>query len=224
MSMASGSTDRRAQLVAAYAAGALDPALTLLLQTQATLSPSAARDLAIADSAAGTFLEQQAPSPLARIALERVFSRIATPASASPPAAPYGREPLFADELRALPENVRGLALEAAATRGWRFAGRGMRSLTLDTGGDATAEIFRIAPGAAAPRHTHAGDEYTLVLCGAFHDERGVYRAGDLAIAGQDLTHRPTAEPDAVCYSLAVTDAPLKFTGALGVLTRFWRH
>jgi putative transcriptional regulator len=224
LSYTSFQTDRRRQLVAAYAAGALDPALALLLDAQATLSPAAARDLAIADTAAGAFLEAQIPAPLDATALDGAFARLAAKAPTRDRTATPLRAPKFADELRALPETVRALALEAAATRGWRYAGRGMRSLKLNTGGEATAEILRIAPGAAAPRHTHNGDEYTLVLCGAFHDERGVYRAGDLAIAGEDLTHRPTAEPDAVCYSLAVTDAPLKFTGALGVLTSLLRH
>ncbi len=224
MSRPSYATGHREQLVAAYGAGALDPALSLLLETQATLSPSAARDLAMADAAAGVFLEQEAPSALARDALERVFALSGPEAAAASRAPAQRREPRFADELRTLPESVRALALEAAATRGWRFAGRGMRSLILYTGGASTAEILRIAPGASAPEHTHAGDEYTLVLCGAFHDARGLYRAGDLAIAGEDLTHRPTAEPDAVCYCLAVTDAPLRFTGALGLLTRMWRH
>ena len=184
MSAASYSTDRREQLVAAYAAGALDPALALLLETQAALSPAAARDLALADAAAGAFLERQAPAALAGDALERVFAQSVTEQPSHPRTTRSAHEPQYGDDLRALPESVRALALDAAATRGWRFAGRDMRALTLDTGGESTAEILRIAPGAAAPQHTHAGDEYTLVLSGAFHDERGLYRAGDLAIAG----------------------------------------
>ncbi len=159
MSATSFTTDRRQQLVAAYAAGALDPALALLLETQAALSAPAAHDLALANEAAGVFLERQAPAALARAALEQVFSRIATDAPPAPRPPTRTRDPLFADDLRALPDAVRTLALDAATTRGWRFAGRGMRSLILDTGGDSTAEILRIAPGAAAPRHTHAGDE-----------------------------------------------------------------
>ena len=210
---------RHEQLHAAYAAGALDPALTLLLDTQAALSPRVARDLALGDAAAGAFLEQQTPSPLAREALERTFARVA--ADPAPPGMAPTRDPQFADDLRTFPEGLRTLALEAAATRGWKFAGPGIRSLILDTGGEATAEILRIAPGASAPEHTHSADEYTLVLAGAFHDETGVYRAGDLAIADPTLTHRPTAELGVVCYSFAVTDGPLKFTGALGLLRRF---
>ena len=234
MSMIAHAADRREQLVCAYGAGALDPALALLLETQAALSPPVALDLARANSTAGVFLEQQAPSPLDGAALERVLSRVMTQAppritpsritGSSPAVTRSGHPPLFADELAGLPHRVRGLALDAAATRGWRFAGRGMKSLTLSSGGTAIAEILRIGPGAAAPRHTHAGDEYTLVLSGAFHDERGVYRAGDLTIADEDVTHRPTGTRDAVCYCLAVTDAPLRFTGALGLLSMLWKH
>ena len=214
--------DRHEQLRAAYAAGALDPALTLLLEAQAALSPRAARDLALADTAAGAFLEKQTPAPLAWETLERTFARLATD-TALPSVAPT-RDPQYADDLRTFPEGLRALALEAAATRGWRFAGRGIRSLVIDTGGEAMAEILRIAPSAAAPRHTHSGDEYTLVLTGAFHDATGVYRVGDIAIADPRVTHRPTAEPGAVCYSYAVTDGPLKFTGPMSLLTKLWRN
>ena len=216
--------DRHDQLRAAYAAGALDPALALMLETQAALSPRAARDLALADELSGVFLEQQAPTPLAPEALERTFARITAVPAQSPAAPQRTREPLYADDLRAFPEGLRTLALEAAAARGWKFAGRGIRSLVIDTGGEAMAEILRIAPGAAAPEHTHSGEEYTLVLTGAFHDDAGLYRPGDIAIADPRITHRPTAEPGAVCYSFAVTDGPLKFTGAMGLLTKLWRN
>ena len=116
--------------------------------------------------------------------------------------------------------NAAGLAMGYYDTNGtylWKLA----REFAM---GDAMAEILRIAPGAAAPRHTHSGDEYTLVLTGAFHDDAGLYRAGDIAIADPGVTHRPTAEPGAVCYSFAVTDGPLKFTGAMGLLTTLWRN
>lgn len=215
--------DRQDQLYAAYAAGALDPGLALLLETQGALSHAVARDLVIADAAAGVFLERQAPEPLAREALERVFARIAAEPDTRTVATAPARESRFSGDFGAFPAPLRALALEAAATRGWKVAGRGIRSLVIDTGGSATAEILRIAPGAAAPQHTHSGDEYTLVLTGAFHDDTGLYRPGDVAFANADITHRPTAEPGEVCYSFAVTEGPLQFTGALGMWRRLRR-
>ena len=43
---------------------------------------------------------------------------------------------------------------------------------------------------------------------------------GDIAIGDESVTHRPIAEPGEVCFALAVTTAPLKFKGPLGVLQR----
>jgi putative transcriptional regulator len=215
----------RDRLTAAYAAGALPPALALLVETQAALSPAAARDVALADAAAGALFEQETPAPLARDALERVFARIAMSdekgASSVQAQPPLGA---FADDLAALPNPVRSAALSALAHTGWKFASPGIRSLVLDIGGDAKAEILRIEPGAAAPEHTHNGEEFTLVLTGAFHDARGVYRVGDISAADETVTHRPTGEAGAVCYSLAVTDAPLAFKGALGLVQKLWKH
>jgi putative transcriptional regulator len=114
--------------------------------------------------------------------------------------------------------------LEAIVAGGWTFAGPGLRSLPIDLGSGSKAELLRIEPGWGAPRHSHRGGEYTLVLSGSFHDERGRYRVGDIACAGPTVTHRPVADPGEVCYSLAVTEAPLAFTGALGVFQKLWRH
>ena len=213
----------RERLAAAYTAGALSPALAMLVETQAALVPDAAHDLALADAAAGALLEEEAPVALAADALEKVFARITneTPAFVPRTAPSAGRH---ADDLATLPEPVRSLALAALARSSWTFATPGIRSLALDVGGDAKAEILRIEPGAAAPTHTHEGEEFTLVLTGAFHDARGVYRVGDIAHADPSVTHKPTGEPGAVCYSLAVTDAPLAFKGALGVLQRLWKN
>lgn len=215
-------TALRERLAAEYTAGVLSPALALLVETQAALSPAAARDLAVADAAAVAFFEDETPAPLAREALENVLARIAndvpTPVIAAPTHGQYH------DELARLPEPARTRALAALARTGWKFAAPGIRSLVLDTDGHARAEILRIEPGAAAPTHAHEGEEFTLVMTGAFHDARGVYRVGDIAHADPSVTHKPTGEPGEVCYSLAVTDAPLAFKGALGVLQRFWKN
>jgi putative transcriptional regulator len=127
-------------------------------------------------------------------------------------------------EVLALPIQVRELALEAIGQGSWVFGGPGLRSLPLAVPGPSKAELLRIEPGWGAPRHSHKGGEYTLVITGAFTDERGTYRVGDVAVAGPDVTHRPVAQKGGVCYALAVTEAPLAMTGALGFLQRVWRH
>jgi putative transcriptional regulator len=215
----------RERLAAAYAAGQLNPAMCLLVETQAQLLPQAAEDLALAETLAGAFLEQESPTNLSRSALEDVFARIAQgdPAPAKERTAAR-RAAGVLDEILHLPKAVQDAALESIGRGGWTFAGPGIRILPLDLGGDAKAEIIRIEPGWGAPRHSHEGEEFTLVLTGAFSDERGRYGVGDIAMANPHVTHKPIALPGEVCYSLAVTDAPLAFTGALGLIQKIWKH
>jgi putative transcriptional regulator len=212
----------RQRLTSAYAAAALSPALALLVETQAALCPEVARDIATADAAGGAFLEADASIALAPEALENTFARIAA-LDAERHATSVLVGP-HADELASLPQPLRLHAGRALAQSGWRFAAPGIRSLQLDVPGDSKAEILRIEPGAAAPEHAHEGEEFTLVLTGAFHDSRGVYRVGDIAHADPSVTHRPTGDPGPICYSLAVTDAPLRFKGALGLVQKIWNH
>lgn len=212
----------RQRLTSAYAAAALSPALALLVETQAALSPETACDIATADAIGGALLEADAPEALAADALERVFARIAAQDDDDSDRVSF--EGAHGEDLARLPAPLRAHAARALSLSGWKFAAPGIRSLSLNVDGDAKAEILRIEPGASAPEHTHDGEEFTLVLTGAFHDHRGVYHVGDVAHADASVTHRPVGEAGPVCYSLAVTHAPLRFKGALGLLQRVFTH
>jgi putative transcriptional regulator len=54
------------------------------------------------------------------------------------------------------------------------------------------------------------------VLRGGFSDVSGHYMRGDIAIADEDVDHKPVADADEDCICFAVTDAPLKLTGPVG--------
>lgn len=101
----------------------------------------------------------------------------------------------------------------------WEYHGPSIRSVTLcvDTNG-ARVEMIRIKPGGRVASHTHTGDEITVVLEGSFSDETGVYREGDFVLCDARHVHRPVATKDRECICLAVTNAPLRFTGMLGRL------
>lgn len=218
----------RERLQSAYAAGALDPAMRLLVETQAALRPEARSDLALSEEIAGAFFETETPAPMAADSFDSVMSRIADMGREDHPEHPTRRAARAAstviDEILHLPHPLQDFALDAIAAGGWTFAGPGLRTLPIDTGKGSKAEILRIEPGWGAPRHAHRGGEYTLVLAGSFSDERGRYGIGDIACAGPAVTHRPIANAGEVCYSLAVTDAPLAFTGPLGLIQKLWRH
>jgi putative transcriptional regulator len=87
-----------------------------------------------------------------------------------------------------------------------------------------TAKFYKIKAGKELPQHTHKGQEFTLVVDGAFSDEGGSYHKGDFILADPTIKHQPKAHADADCICFAVMDAPLQFTGFFGkMLNPFMR-
>jgi putative transcriptional regulator len=79
-----------------------------------------------------------------------------------------------------------------------------------------SARFYKIKAGKELPQHTHKGNEYTMVMDGAFSDEAGSYYTGDFILADTQTHHQPKAHADSDCICFAVQDAPLKFTGFWG--------
>ncbi len=63
-----------------------------------------------------------------------------------------------------------------------------------------------------------AGRSSTLILDGAYSDEFGTYRKGDVADMGDDVEHRPIADETYGCICLAASDAKPRFTGVFARL------
>ena len=209
----------RDHFVDAYASGALGAGLSLLVETQALIVPDVGARVRAAEAVSGVFLELETPAALHEEALAHVLARIE---ASAPAPAPGGPTRAFMAEVARLPAPVRAAAFEALRARDWAFGGPGLRILDLKLPDEARVELIRIEPGFAAPRHTHAGEEYTLVLTGAYHDGLARYGVGDIARAGPDIVHRPQAEQDEVCYNLAVSEGPLLFTGFMGAAQKLW--
>jgi putative transcriptional regulator len=97
----------------------------------------------------------------------------------------------------------------------WKPVGMGVKQSILKTSSEATARMLYIPSGVALPDHGHNGTELTLVLRGAYIDKSERFQRGDIEIADEDMHHTPIADSDEDCICLAVTDAPLKFSGFL---------
>lgn len=206
-------------LAEAVASGRASAPLALLAETQAALAPRARAALGAAEAIASARFEGEAAAPVALS--DAVLARLDAIGQEQP--AKHTQSDALAAELARLPAPLRDVALQAAANGArWTFAAPGLRSLLISDENGVRGEVLRIQPGHGAPTHTHEGCEYTLVLEGAFHDGHAHYGVGDISFAHPDLTHRPIAEPGPVCYAFAVTEAPLRFKGALGVMQRLF--
>ncbi|KCZ50907.1 ChrR family anti-sigma-E factor [Hyphomonas pacifica] len=207
------------ELYSAYAAGRLDPAFALMLETQSMLRPQVRQAMAVGETVSGLMLERDQPAAMSANSGARALAMIdemEAAASAPDAALRLPEEP----ELSELPEPLREPALMAYGDMGWQNLASGIRRLGLDVGSALEVELYRIQPGARVPRHTHGGQEFTLVVSGGFTDETGSYGPGDMAINGPEDTHQPVGDADGICYALAVRDSGLRFTGVMGLVQR----
>ena len=211
------------EVYSSYAAGCLDPAFCLLVETQSALRPEVARAVARAETIAGVFFETEERAAISAGAMDTALAMIdafetGERCETRTQAATLAGEGL--DELLDLPEPLRETALTSFQTNKWQGLTQGIRRLKLDAGSDAEVELYRIEPGCTVPKHSHKGSEFTLVVSGGFTDESGSFGPGDISLKGPNDTHQPTGDMDGVCYALAVRDGGLKFTGVMGLIPR----
>ena len=90
--------------------------------------------------------------------------------------------------------------------------------LALSPGSEGDLRLLKIAAGKQMPGHGHGGGELTLVLDGAYRDESGHYRCGDVQDIDEHTEHRPVADPELGCVCLIASERPARFHGIVGRL------
>jgi len=175
------------------------------------------------DVLGGAFLDTEAPLAMAGDATEAALARIAALEAIDDRARSAARGAgKGLGEILTLPDPLREAVFEAiGAGRKWRFLGFGIRGLKLAVGDEGETELLRIEPGHGVAPHDHDGEEYTLVVTGAFHDGHHRFGPGDVNIAQPGLVHAPVAERDGICYALGVSlGGGARFEGAFGLFQR----
>ncbi len=203
-------------LLASYAVGTLSPPLHALVGSHLALSAQNRSFVADLEAVAGAALEDMLPAPVANRE-ERLASIFATELDDT--VTPMGR----AHDL--MPSPLRryvGIPLEAVQ---WKTILPGVKEYRIERSEGVDAKLFWIRAGRKMPHHTHEGSEFTLILQGGFTDISGHYGLGDIAIADDEVDHRPVADKDIDCICFAVTDAPLRLTGPVGrIVQRLFGH
>ncbi len=179
-----------------YAAGVLPPAERLVADVHRALSPSGSQAARLLDAVGGLMLEEIGPrGPVAQPALGEQGGAQRT----------SRLDPYLNRDLTALR---------------WRRDIWGMKTFPTNT---PMASMLRLDPGERAPGHCHGRRDVTVVLCGSYADEFGVYERGDLAFAEPGLRHQPRAVGNETCVCLLATEAGrplLGFFGMFGVGVR----
>ncbi len=202
-----------------YAGGALGEAASLIVATHLALCPCCRLNVAEMEAVGGALLETIEPEAVDPACLETVLARLddLPPLPRQPKPKPVCRQ----SEVPLLPEPLRHYVGSDLSRLPWKRLMRGMDCYDIPLGcgaeGRGKARLMRLASGVGPPHHTHRGIELTLVLDGGFTDDLGQFARGDLSVADESVHHRPVADEEG-CLCLAVTDAPLRFTGPLGLI------
>jgi putative transcriptional regulator len=198
------------QLLMAYAAGSLPEAFSLVVATHVSLCDEC-RAIAEAYEAVGGAVLGAESAPMSDASLEACMARLDQPTATPKAAALNGKSHPRGMFPTPLAQYVGG---DLAAIR-WKPIGKGVRQAILPTSKGASARLLSIPAGQAVPDHGHRGLELTLVLQGAFRDDKSRFGPGDVEIADEADQHTPVAEAGCDCICLAATDAPLRFRGMM---------
>ena len=203
------------ELLMDYASGALDEAASLFVASHLTLCPACRARLSELETLGGVLMSDLEPVAMSDGAFDVLMRRLGSGDPAN-------------DDAPAAAKTVHGTALPAPLRRyfgcdlkdvAWQKKGGGVSVATVPGIADGSyAFMLKVEAGRAVPQHTHTGNEYVMVLQGAFADAFGSFGRGDVELADGNVDHQPIAAPGEDCVCLAVTDAPLKFTGSAGWL------
>jgi len=176
-----------------YAAGALSPAERVAAELHCALSREGRRNARLFEMVGGALMELgPAGEPGAAPDPEIVRPRVGATAARL--------DPFLRRDLLSLP---------------WRRNVFGVQSLPA---GLPMASLLRLDPGERAPAHGHGRRDVTVVLCGAFADDFGVYERGDLAFAEPGMKHEPRAVGERPCGCFIATEPGRPLSGLLGAI------
>ena len=203
-----------------FSAGALIDPLGIQIACHLEFCTLCREKCAYFDSLGAVLMQETQPEPVSSDMLNSLLNRLDEPE-------PY--QPTFdeaistirqseSSPLEALPKPLRRLVPCRYEQLPWYGMFKSIQQYDLPiTDQRYVARFYKIAAGKKLPKHTHRGNEYTLVLQGSFHDQAGTYQKGDFILADSHTVHQPTAASCQDCICFAVMDAPLKLVGLPGL-------
>ena len=208
------------------AAGSASPAIELLVATHLSMSVESRRLFAMMEAVGGALLETLDDEPLERISANAALSAVdedgprLDPWPERPPLALHGprRHAPVGFRNDELPAPLQAIDAEIGGDRHWQRLGIGVAARKLGFDGDGErAHLLWAKGGTGIAHHRHVGREVVLIVKGAFWDDGVRYGPGDVAISEDGTVHSPRIDDAEDCVCLAVTEAPVHFTGLTGL-------
>ncbi|MEO1243182.1 MAG: ChrR family anti-sigma-E factor [Pseudomonadota bacterium] len=205
----------KTETLADFSAGRLDEARSVVIATHVATCAQCSQAVSGFEALGGLCLEEVAPVAMASDALEKILARADAGANI---VAPHHDSSARLEKQLPLSAYLEGSLDDV----NWRRVAPGMSQSVIEAQGyrEGVLRLLKIAPGTRMPKHTHEGEELTLILRGAYEDEIGEFSVGDLADLGDKHTHSPKAIGDEPCICLIATAAPLNFKTLTGKLVQ----
>ncbi|MES9991940.1 MAG: ChrR family anti-sigma-E factor [Candidatus Thiodiazotropha sp.] len=195
--------------ILAYAAGAVTEGFSLVLAAHMEHCQHCRERMAEANALGGELLTELGPVAMSAGGIDDLWSRIETDPQESIP------EPVVPAAVDDLPGILAPYVPQGLDSLHWRSLVPGIRQHIINgvESGRGSVRLLSIAPGTTIPHHTHMGGELTLILKGAYEDELGRFKSGDLADLDASDQHQPMVVGDEPCVCLIATDDRLRFSG-----------
>ena len=188
-----------------YSAGNLSEPHALCIRLHLEQCPHCRSRVDTLNSLGAVMMDHQPKVTVADSSFDQLMARIDSSPQASSPVVPQPKvsplQKLLGDDINALPWK-RQLADVSVLDITDKFPCQNERVV-----------LQKLVAGGKAPAHTHRGDETTIVLQGAFADQKGVFNQWDFVVLNEQDEHRPVAVGCEDCITLSVLSAPLKLTG-----------
>jgi len=202
--------------LAAFAAGALDEARSVVISTHLTLCDECRRAVRDFEAVGSASLEAIDAVPMNESALDSFWARAGRQDRATEATSRMAANDFSLDRTHPLAIHLRD-GIDAIE---WRQIVPGVAQHIVPAEGyrPGVLRLLKISPGMRIPMHTHGDEELTLILRGAYTDEVGDFARGDLADLDDEVLHAPLATGDEPCICLIATSAPLRFRTIVGRL------
>lgn len=208
-------------LLLAYAAGILNQAQSLAVAVHMAMSPQARQIVRQCEAIGAALMECECePQEMRKNALDNVMAQI----DAAPQHEPRHRAAVMLPPEIRIPLSLLDRVSCRPCQPQWKraFTGLHICELPLECR-ESRVQFIKGQPAAKMPAHTHRTMEITLVLDGAYEDDTGFYRRGDLVVLDVDDGHQTQACREKGVVAMVVSDMPVKFYGLAALLNPFLR-
>lgn len=197
-----------------YASGDLDEAFSVVVASHLAMCAECRRSVRAAEAIGGELLEMAGEAEMSVGSFDRLMRQLDDSGDTISIEKPVAE---FKDAIGDVPAPLQKFIGPRLDRVSWRTIAPGVRKHGIDLSSATSSKLYmlHIAPGMAVPEHGHGGSEMTLILSGAYRDELGLFRPGDIADLDENVEHQPQVEPGAACICLVATESPTRFKDLL---------